>query len=379
MFDQALTPQLSQRSLGKYVALKVAVALNTTIRSEVDTLTKLGLYTNTLATPQLPVPKLLDSFALKGPNGVHSVLVLEPLGRTLQQFITEMQLRLGTDQGYRDVGVLRELSRQIVYAVCYIHSKGIVHRDIYPGNVMFALNNPLETVNEADLDEHTRLRWSQNVFPLRRVDGKPLTIHSPTYVVEPQPLDSKTIETSPLSTSRLVLSDFGAATTFENSNDGYHAYPAASRPPEVLLGLPVSEKSDIWALGCTIFHLVTLGDIFYVDSFKKGVEQDDEHLQSMIEVLGLMPERMLQLWKGRQSVLDEDGNLLEEHVEDPFSDPLDVQISERKPNGMSSKDASAFESFIRSIFQYEPKERPSAEELLRHRWLTEENAYAKVS
>lgn len=82
--------------------------------------------------------------------------------------------------------------------------------DIYPGNVMFALNNPLETVNEADLDEHTRLRWSQNVFPLRRVDGKPLTIHSPTYVVEPQPLDSKKTETSPLSTSRLVLSDFGA-------------------------------------------------------------------------------------------------------------------------------------------------------------------------
>lgn len=116
-----------------------------------------------------------------------------------------------------------------------------------------------------------------------------------------------------------------------------------------------------------------------MDSFKTGLEQDDEHLQSMIEVLGLMPERMLQLWKGRQSVINEDGNLLEEHVEDPLNDPLDVQISERKPNCMSSKDASAFESFIRSIFQYEPKERPSAEELLRHRWLTEESAYAKVS
>ena len=75
---------------------------------------------------------------------------------------------------------------------------------------MFALNNPLEMIDEADLDEHTRLRWSQNVFSLRRVDGKPLTIHSPTYVVEPQPLDDKTIDKSPLSASRLVLSDFGA-------------------------------------------------------------------------------------------------------------------------------------------------------------------------
>ena len=96
-----------------------------------------------------------------------------------------------------------------------------------------------------------------------------------------------------------------------------------------------------------------------MDSFKKGEEQDDEHLQSMIEVLGPIPERMLQLWRGRQSVIDEDGNLLEEHVEDPFSDPLDVQISDRKPDCMSSKDASTFESFLRSIFQYEPEERPS--------------------
>lgn len=70
-----------------------------------------------------------------------------------------------------------------------------------------------------------------------------------------------------------------------------------------------------------IFHFVTLVNMFYVDSFKKGEELDDEHLQSMIEVLGPMPERMLQLWRGRQSVLDEDGNLLEKHVEDQCSYP----------------------------------------------------------
>lgn len=38
-----------------------------------------------------------------------------------------------------------------------------------------------------------------------------------------------------------------------------------------------------------------LSDIFYVDSFKKGEEQDDEYLQNRIEVLGPMPERILQL------------------------------------------------------------------------------------
>ncbi len=83
--------------------------------------------------------------------------------------------------------------------------------DVQSGNFMFAFDNPLEWFNEADLVEHTRLRWSQNVFPLYRVDGKPLDVHSPSYVVEPQPVDDRVINASPLSgTSRLVLSEFGA-------------------------------------------------------------------------------------------------------------------------------------------------------------------------
>ncbi len=98
----------------------------------------------------------------------------------------------------------------------------------------------------------------------------------------------------------------------------------------------------------------------------------------MIEVLGPMPASMLRLWKGRQSVVDEEGNLLEEHVKDPFSDPLAVQISERKANDMSSVDAPAFENFLTSILRYEPDKRPSAAELLQHRWLREEDALLNV-
>ena len=89
----------------------------------------------------------------------------------------------------------------------------------------------------------------------------------------------------------------------------------------------------------------------------------------MIEVLGPMPARMLRLWKGRRSVVNEDGSLLREHVKDPCSDPLDVRISKRIPKNMTLVDFSAYESFLRSTLQYEPGKRPSAEELLCHRWL----------
>lgn len=125
MFD----PKLTRCSLGEYVALKIAMASDTTVPQELDALRKLS---NPLATAQLPVPRLLDSFDLKGPNGVHTVLALELFGSNLSQFIIEMKLRDEADEECPNMEVRRELSRQIVYAVHYIHSNGIVHRGAKP-------------------------------------------------------------------------------------------------------------------------------------------------------------------------------------------------------------------------------------------------------
>ena len=57
------------------------MASDASTRSEADILTELSSAPDTPADPQLPVPKLFDSFDVKGPNGVHDVLTLEPLGR----------------------------------------------------------------------------------------------------------------------------------------------------------------------------------------------------------------------------------------------------------------------------------------------------------
>lgn len=99
----------------------------------------------------------------------------------------------------------------------------------------------------------------------------------------------------------------------------------------------------------------------------------------MIEVLGPMPEGMRKCWKGRRAIVDPDGNLREELIHDPFSNPLDVQITELMPDGVAFGELSAFESFLRMIFQWEPKDRPSAEQLLQHNWLASRNAVAKAA
>lgn len=112
--------------------MKVAMASNTSAREESDALKKLFFSPHPLAAVQLPVPRLWDSFDVKGPNGVHNILALEIFGSSLGQFIKLMKSRADSAEAFRNIEVLREFSRQIVHAVNYIHSKGIVHRGPKP-------------------------------------------------------------------------------------------------------------------------------------------------------------------------------------------------------------------------------------------------------
>lgn len=80
--------------------------------SEVDALSKLCVNAN------LPTTRLYDSFDLEGPNGTHRVQALELLGANLAQFIFQLLRKLGCGEEYKDAGVLREISRRIVFAVC---------------------------------------------------------------------------------------------------------------------------------------------------------------------------------------------------------------------------------------------------------------------
>lgn len=212
-------PFILSTSLREYVALKINTAYNRTPGREADILKRLRFHPSLPSTARLPIPRLFDSFDLKGPNGVHNVLVLELLVGNLAEFVSTMYYRARIDEEFRDKGSLRQISRQIVYAVHHLHTKGIIHRglksspllclmisdpstDIQPANIMFALENPGDAINEAHLLAHT--------FPLHRVDGRPRNEHSPAYVVAPAPLCHNMVDHPLLSTSHIVLSDFGS-------------------------------------------------------------------------------------------------------------------------------------------------------------------------
>jgi serine/threonine protein kinase len=76
--------------------------------------------------------QLKDCFDLVGPNGTHKVLVYPPYGRNIAQFMEDsydVEDRDKTDQDIEasHLNFSKELARQILEALKFIHSKGITH------------------------------------------------------------------------------------------------------------------------------------------------------------------------------------------------------------------------------------------------------------
>ena len=120
-------PNLTGDRTKQYTALKFARAY------DISTATNGVKLLHSSQEGQFPlcVPKLIDSFQVSGPNGVHVVLVMEPLGTTIEEYINDMRFEDRRQQGrFHDAVLLRDLSRQLVSAMSFIHSKGIVHRGI---------------------------------------------------------------------------------------------------------------------------------------------------------------------------------------------------------------------------------------------------------
>lgn len=68
------------------------------------------------------LPRLLDHFYKEGPNGNSLFLVLERLGPSLYAMLSECL----PDSRF-DISRCRRISRQLLLAVDYLHSCGIVH------------------------------------------------------------------------------------------------------------------------------------------------------------------------------------------------------------------------------------------------------------
>jgi len=116
------------------------------------------------------IPRLLDHFYRDGLNGRSLFLVLERLGPNMHFVIYE-----GLIDWRLDLSLSRQISRQLILAVDYLHDRGIVHGDIHVGNVLFCISDTLQL--ESDSIE-------PNAYEVTKHNGGPIDQGVPTHYVD---------------------------------------------------------------------------------------------------------------------------------------------------------------------------------------------------
>ncbi|KAK3946019.1 kinase-like domain-containing protein [Diplogelasinospora grovesii] len=231
------------------------------------------------------VIQLFDVFVIEGPNGFHECLVTEVISPL------------------SDIDVMEQCSseaiRQIVEGFAFLHEQGIAHGDPHVGNLGIALPQ-LERFDEDDIVEYFS---NPEMIPVIPRDPSMIPLHSvPPYLAQTvsiaEFLESK--KSFPASSEMSIrILDFGRSyRTSEKVPLLPGAAPEAIRPPEVVVhelykgkvGSIWSKAADIWAVGCTLYHIRSGGDLFYMWGSL------DDHLIRTVELGGPPPKAWLELW-----------------------------------------------------------------------------------
>ncbi len=152
-------------------------------------------------------------YGLEEANG-HQYLILE--------YIEGDTLSARLHNGAIAIDEALPLARQIAEALEAAHEKGVIHRDLKPGNVMVTQDGVVKVLD----------------FGLARTaDGSPSTTHAPVNTQSPT-LTSPVLAHSPTIPGAIM----GTA--------GYMS-------PEQARGKPVDKRSDIFSFGCVLFEMLS--------------------------------------------------------------------------------------------------------------------------
>ncbi|KAA8908801.1 kinase-like domain-containing protein [Sphaerosporella brunnea] len=318
-----------------------------------------------LATADLDVSRfvvaVLDEFDIHGPNGTHHCVVTELLGPTIAA-VMDCSAIQGWGRLPRDI--VRRTAVQCAEALVSLHCQGIVHADLHPRNIAFALTVDIHAWSVEEVYE--ALGHPITVSMQEALEGafgaapqsSEISAHQPQYLVHP-PLVSRFWALCSSSPSNIRLIDFteSFAVPFMGRLPGTARNVAA---PELLLRLPseVTPAIDVWALGCVIFRVVSEDSPFGGLNGPLG-----DYLATIMLSLGgetSMPDRFMDAFRecGTMTWAQYPGR------EESNWDEKFTRLREDPVTALGQEDESVLRKVVGAALLVDPRERASAAEIL---------------
>lgn len=160
----------------------------------------------------------------------------------------------------------------------------------------------------------------------------------------------------------IKLIDFGSS-CFANEKVYTYIQSRFYRAPEIMLGIPYTTAIDIWSLGCILAELYMGFPLF-------PGESETEQMALIVEVNGLPPAELLREATRSEVFFDPRGQLL------PLSGgkaPAKVPAAKTLRDFLKCDDA-LFIDFLAQCFIWDPAQRITPEQALKHPWLLSEVA-----
>ncbi|EHA26968.1 hypothetical protein ASPNIDRAFT_172257 [Aspergillus niger ATCC 1015] len=332
----------------RYVAVKFCTADSKPLENVV--LSRLSQPQQSSGIDQGSIPTISDIFNIQGPNGSHACLVTRPARMSLSDakngsWISLFQLEVG-----------RAIAAQLMIAVQYIHSQGIVHGDLHRGNTLLRLSRDFDELSTEMLYE----KYGEPILePVNRLDGQEIPPEVPQHGVIPLWLGEASEDVT-LPEAKVLVSDFGEAFC-PSHEQKFESHTLVVRPPEARFEptQPLTFSSDIWTLACTMWDIMGQRTLF-----EGLLTNDDDMTSQQVELLGPLPSEWLTKWteirdKGSKST-HQPPTSSTQSWEDRFEKHMQQsRIREGMPP-FESIERDAFISMLRSMLRFRPEDPPSA-------------------
>ncbi|KAF2877843.1 kinase-like domain-containing protein [Massariosphaeria phaeospora] len=348
------------------------------------------------------VVRMLDHFYHTSKNGEHLCLVMERLGPSINRVNSLYQgehfNNLGRPNDWRthfmDLSQTRDVCRQLLLAVDYIHSCEVVNGDMHSRNVLFRLSDKPEyysdpevlhclarlimkgeqkgchSIKAEDDDQEKRIALMPEAYKIIWTANQPPEGTVPDYVVRPQTYHDSELR----GLDQIVLVDFSNAFLVSDPPKTTSTIRPHSSP-ELIFGRPMTKAIDIWSLACTTYEIVIghyLWDTFFgnpkclIPMIHGNLGESSAHplLSGINEAIS---EKRWTEWPKMEDWYPEEDTLEQVVLFYYFDRARNPENRERDEKAML-----VLTKYLRRMFVIEADERPLTKALLTDEWIQEQ-------